>query len=346
MVAQLSIARLGDLCTPLIDDGVVDRATAEAIERAAARLSRALDQDDRELAVGCCKDLTECVAKVVLEALGRAFSPRTTLPTLVNSAHAALDRLPGTGSVGDGLSMKLAQQARAIAVTMAEVRNGVGTGHGRTTVPVVPDDLLSIACSGSVGWCAWALERLKISYGTSAVALMRQLNKGVFTQGVLAQRIVEVDMSSLPVELTYDLGMAVAARAMRETFVVRFEGVHACAVSADLDRWPEAYRRGLVRGLLLNSDDQLEPDVWSIERVADLLGKGHVPVVKEFMTAGDKGIKVGWGPTFYLDERRVSVGVSMADLRPSVPPHALTNWQRIENSLIGFRQSSVSMGAT
>jgi hypothetical protein len=96
------------------------------------------------------------------------------------------------------------------------------------------------------------LARLDDVLGGDVDLLVQELHGTIFGRNTLERRFDEVGLDSLPADDQRRLGVAVAHRAMRGTFVVRESGVDPL-----LDRpgdWPEDYRLGIASGLLLSSD--------------------------------------------------------------------------------------------
>lgn len=76
--------------------------------------------------------------------------------------------------------------------------------------------------------------------------------------GQLTKRLSDLELSSVPPAAQYRLGIAVGRRANTGTVVVQREGVFPCAKSGDVDQWPIKYRLGLVEGMFLSEDGQLQ----------------------------------------------------------------------------------------
>ena len=63
---------------------------------------------------------------------------------------------------------------------------------------------------------------------------------------------------------------------MRETFLVRAEGVRACTDSDDLNQWPAHYRIGVLNGLFFDEQEQLTLDDW----MASIASRLTAPVLE------------------------------------------------------------------
>ena len=107
------------------------------IEAHETRLDSAVQQDDRSGVVGAAKELCECVASVVCAEQAQTISTSDDFAKVITSAHEALDRRPGRGAAVEGSVRNIAQSARKIAIEVNTLRNEAGTGHGRSTVPIV-----------------------------------------------------------------------------------------------------------------------------------------------------------------------------------------------------------------
>jgi Abortive infection C-terminus len=188
---------------------------------------------------------------------GRAvpFSRGDDMPKLVKAAHRTLDRLPGRGQAGNIAVRNLSQAALTIVTILTELRNELGTGHGRARVPRVSREAAVAATDASILWTRWALARLDELIGGEVDRLIDELRSGSFYRGLLNQRFDEVGLDDLFADDQYRLGAAVAQRSMNGTFVVWESGVTPIA-DMPLD-WPEDYRRGVAVGLLLGPEGSL-----------------------------------------------------------------------------------------
>lgn len=241
-----------------------------AIDEAQQRLFRAVDANDKPLIVGCCKELVESIAKTAISMRGEVLDT-TDYPKLVSTAHQLLGRQPGP-DLGDEPELRnIAQGLRTIALQLGELRNRLGTGHGRTFTPDVQAETSDVALDGALLWSRWALARLsRLSLGRPE-SLIDDLNNASFRAGKLAEGLQASDLAALDQDTQRRLGIAVGQRAMRETFLVRQEGVEACAESQDSTLWPDAYRRGVVLGLLIDRDGYATASAWSTAMLIQLI---------------------------------------------------------------------------
>lgn len=234
----------------------IDDQSWQAICHHKDRLDRAWQlPEDLGAAIGAAKELCESVARVVLAERAVPFSRSDDMPKLVNAAHSTLDRRPGHGQAAQIAVRKLSQAALTIVSTLTELRNELGTGHGRPTVPRVSREAAVAATDASILWSRWALARLDEIQGGEVDLLIGELSGGHFHRGLLDLRFDEVGLHDMFGDDQYRLGAAVAHRSMNGTFVVSESGVTPLA-DKPLD-WPEDYRRGVAAGLLLDQSGSL-----------------------------------------------------------------------------------------
>jgi hypothetical protein len=236
--------------------GISDQSW-QAIDHHRERLDRAWRSPvDGGTVIGAAKELCECVARVVLEERAVSYSRSDDMPKLVSAAHKTLDRNPGRGQASQIGVRNLSQAAKNIVIVLSELRNELGSGHGRAQIPRVSKEAAVAASDAAALWVRWALARLDDLLGGDVDLLIQELNGAHFHRGLLTQRFDEVGLDNLPGEDQRRLGVAVAHRAMRGTFVVSESGVEPLQ-----DRpgdWPEDYRLGVATGLLLAPDGNIE----------------------------------------------------------------------------------------
>lgn len=237
----------------------IDDQSWQAISLHEQRLAQAWQQpEDLSAAIGAAKELCESVARVVLTERAVPVSRSDDMPKLVKVAHGTLDRQPGRGQAAQIAVRNLSQAAMTIVVTLAELRNELGTGHGRAKVPRISREAAVVATDAGILWSRWALARLDEVLGGEVDRLISELSGRGFHRGLLDQRFDEVGLDNLFGDDQYRLGVAVARRSMNGTFVVWESGVTPLA-DKPLD-WPEDYRRGVAAGLLLDQSGNL--DIW------------------------------------------------------------------------------------
>jgi hypothetical protein len=231
-----------------------------AVETHALRVRRQIPGDHAGV-IGACKDLVECVAKVVL---AEATSPEIEdFPKLVRKASTVLGGVtPRTdgdaqaAALAKGLAILIGAQETA-AQALGELRNDHGAGHGRPTMPLIAEEDVQLVRTYTEAWVRWALARLERLVANSVSTLIAELTGTTFRAGLLAQRLEEVGFVHLPEEELERLGFAVAERGVRrETFVVAQGGVWPLEHDSG---WPIAYQYGVAKGLLLTTEGALQP---------------------------------------------------------------------------------------
>ena len=248
----------------------LDEEHRAAISAHAERLDAAREREDLSDAVGCAKELAESVARVVLDVRGEVQSDRADFTSVITAAHRAVERQPGEGLAGsDEAVRKMAQSAKGLVTELGQLRNAVGTGHGRTKLPPVVEEQARIATDATIVWSRWMLGRLP-SYLLSDVRdLIRHLGGPSFRKGLLTARLNAVNLPSLASEDAQALGVAVGRRTVRQTFLVRIEGVEPAIEYPE--RYRAAYRAGVMYGLLFNEQGALCTQATAVSLVVDLL---------------------------------------------------------------------------
>lgn len=136
---------------------------ATAIHEHLRRLAHNVDSDPR-LAVSVAKDLVESTAKLVLRERAVTYTGKEDLPVLVARAQESLDLHAG----GVASSSDEAKALRTILGSLSsltqgvtELRNKVGVGHGRESVPTwVRPRHARLAAGAATTWCNLMLETL------------------------------------------------------------------------------------------------------------------------------------------------------------------------------------------
>lgn len=250
--------------------GIKDEAWRE-IEAQQRRLALALETGDHPLCVGTAKELVEAIAKIVMSTRGQATGALMDFDKCVIQAHKALERLPDPDLSDDQKLRQLVRSAKGIATQLGAIRNAYGTGHGRSEQPAVSEEMVHLCLDGALLWSRWALRRLGVLTLSMPEPLIQDLEHATFRRGDLARRLDAARMAPLDSAVQRRIGLAVAQRAMRETFVVRHDGVEECALSRDLTIWPAAYRSALFEGLFIDPSGRLTVDEWSAEWAARVL---------------------------------------------------------------------------
>jgi hypothetical protein len=263
--------------------GIEDPSWA-AITATIERLDRAINSGDLSQAVGVAKELVESVARSVLVVRGEVVPENAVFTGVVAKAHEVLERQPGKGLTQAEPLRSVMQNAKAMACKLGDLRNSYGTGHGRALEPRVTDELSQICIDAALMWSRWALRRLNaLALGMPTPLINDLLGGGIFRSGLLTERLASADLAHQEPEVQRRIGVAVGQRAMRETFVVRQDGIEECAERDEPEIWPAAYREGAFEGLFVNPFGQLTVDSWSarwaprliapLENPADIIDK-------------------------------------------------------------------------
>lgn len=258
-----------DLVLPL---GIEAQAWATIVNHR-DRLSEARQGGDRALTVGRAKELAECVARVVITERGQVAPASASFSSDIDTAHAVLKRQPGTDLSHDPDLRDLVQGAMKMVKAAGKIRNSHGSGHGRPRDPLVEQEMVDAVVGATMLlWVRWALGRLApLILGQPSSLISDLLGGSNFYTGQLARRLVAANIGDLEAPLQQKLGTAVGIRAMRNTFLVRIEGVEACASSNGLEEWPLPYRRGVVDGLLFDENGTARTTLWAVELLPGLL---------------------------------------------------------------------------
>jgi hypothetical protein len=238
------------------------------------RLKKAVDDGDRPLIVGSAKELVEATARIVLEARGDQPASDEDFDVALNSAHSKLLFQRGDSIAVHDRVRDAGTNAKKLASQLGPLRNAYGTGHGRATIPAIEDEVLETCVDGALLWTRWALRRLGPYIKTAVQPLINDLHDEIWYSGDLAERLEAVDLPTLGKEDQKRIGIAVGQRSSQNTYTVWRDGVEACVNSTDLTSWPPAYREGLIEGLFLNRDGEVQvgnTEADSIEWAAQLL---------------------------------------------------------------------------
>lgn len=308
----------------------LDARSREAIESHVDRIERAERDGDLPLMIGSAKDLVESVSKIVLELNGEVAPSNADLPGLIAAAQAALDRQPGKGGASEAHMRNIAQGAKSIVSQLPEVRNRFGTGHGRVLVPEMEAELAPLCLDSALLWSRWVLRRLGQVLAGRPLGLITALHDGNFYGGGLRKRLQAINLPQLETLDQKLVGVAVGHRAMRDTFVVRNEGVDECASNADLKVWPKGYRTGLVEGLFLDRQGYVDTNAWGAKASASIIAP--VPAAAQFLGALENKVShANWAYRFASDaDARARTVTAMRDSLPVLPDTSTReSWERI-----------------
>lgn len=239
-----------------------------AIVQEHKRLVRADSADDLGEIIGQCKCLVESISRVVLEIDGHPADSNTSYSKVVKDAHALLVDTRTEGNDIESAGRTASTQISKIVRDLGEYRNSTGSGHGRAFLPEIRKDTACLIASSALSWSHWALPRLNdFAYGRPE-SLIHDLigDNATFYSGTLTERLKVADLPKMEPRHQREVGIAVARRAMQQTFVVAQDGVESCADSNLLDFWTEEYRVGIVTGLFQNKNGEITVTKWGVQQ--------------------------------------------------------------------------------
>ena len=250
----------------------IEDASWAAITATLGRLGRAISAEDDSQVVGVAKELVETVAKSVLVVRGEVVAENAAFTAVVAKAHDALERQPGKGLTQAEPLRSVMQNAKAMACKLGDLRNSYGTGHGHAMEPDVTEELSRVCVDAAWMWSRWALRRLHaLAQGMPTPLINDLIGGGIFRSGLLTERLASANLANQEPEVQRRIGVAVGQRAMRETFVIRRDGIEECAERDEPEIWPAAYREGAFEGLFVDPYGQLTMDSWSARWAARLI---------------------------------------------------------------------------
>ena len=133
-----------------------------ALREHAARIHRAIRDDDDPQVLGSTKELLETTAKLVLERTG-STTPKK-FPALLIAAFEALHlhpkAPPSAGTPLEGPVRDILNGALRITLGIDELRNSHGTGHGRTTPTALSRRNTRLAANAGVTVATFMLDTL------------------------------------------------------------------------------------------------------------------------------------------------------------------------------------------
>lgn len=261
-----------------------DDSNWEALLLEQERFNRAVLAEDLGDAVGSLKTMIESISKTVLELGGESPNNRMKFPTIFQSAHAKLLDQSIEGHNVQGPSRNVLEQARKMILSLDEVRNHSGSGHGRTFLPDIKRDTVEILSAIAFSWIHWALPRIDNFAEGRPDILIRDLIvvNNTFTRGRLVNRLMDANLDKLEAKQQKQIGLAVARRGMQGTFVVWGDGVEDCAKSDSIKDWPVGYREGVFQGLYTDKSGSFHANSTSI--LASLRIIDPIPNVKNLVS--------------------------------------------------------------
>ncbi|MGI5413914.1 abortive infection family protein [Streptomyces chartreusis] len=162
----------------------------QAISEAFDRLRRAVDADDRPLIVRSAKELVEGVARVILVSYdGRTVPDQDSYDKVLGAAHKVIEHAISLGMPGNHPLRQIPESAKKMAGQLRELRNAFGTGHGRSIVHEISDEVVEASVHACLLWVRWALSRLHTALRGALSPLVRDLSESAFYGGDLASRL-------------------------------------------------------------------------------------------------------------------------------------------------------------
>jgi hypothetical protein len=245
-----------------------------SIQEVGDRLVRAKAALDEPLIVGTAKEMCEAIAKVVIGERGGMPGSSADMSELITTAHRLLDYQPGEGLANDPEIRRVAQGLKSIVLGVGEMRNRHGTGHGRAAPSGITEEHGELAYQAALLWSGWALRRLEPYIAGDVTALVRDLEGEIFHAGDLSRRLTLANLPRLADDEQVRLGIAVARRASRGTFVVSGEGITAVD-PGDPGNWPTGYIAGLVAGLFFDPNGNVDLTAWKVNEAGRLIAGLH-----------------------------------------------------------------------
>ncbi|MFG2754090.1 abortive infection family protein [Streptomyces xanthophaeus] len=311
---------------PLPEPRHVQAGHWAAISDGYERLGRAVEAGDFAHVVGSAKELTESVARITIDANGQVYSADAPYPTLLSTAHGIVAHTSGLPA--NDLLRAIPDGARKMAVQLAELRNRYGTGHGRAGVPAVTEEVAEACVHAALVWIRWVLARHNEVFLGNVNQLLADLASASFRSGALAERLAAANLPGLAESEQRQLGLAVGRRTAGGTWTVCRDGVSAC--STDPERWPAAYRTGVITGLFTNWDNQIEASAAYMDCPVTVLQ--HHSAAEDALTELLTLIRTTpWSHRFR--GRYKDVVQAIQKEAPRVPGHARPHWDAIADTL-------------
>lgn len=300
---------------------------AAELERIRSRIVAAREAFDHHAMIGEAKDLLESVAKIALTERGRRYTTATKAPEIVKNAQRALELPDRLRDPGDDAAVRLFNGLSETALAVYDLRNELGTGHGRPSTPPIGPDIAELAVHAAEAWTDWALSLLERFRAGDVSSLIAQLRADTFYRGTLSQRFTEVRLHGLDELEQQRLGEAVAQRSRRGTFVVTTDGIDAAA--DNVTDWPHAYRAGVTEGLLLNDEAHLHP--INLARLVTLAGSLRID---DWHLIVDRATGAAWSAELQTNlPEGFAIGDTMAGLTHTLPNPHRPGWSDIATRL-------------
>lgn len=256
-----------------------------AIKAYRTRFENAWRSNDRPAAIGAAKDLIECVARAVLDAKGVVMAEDAKFPALISSAQKSLERHPGPDVSASQEIKRIASAAMTMVNSVNTIRNDVGTGHGRSRVLLIDDEMFYVASDAAMLWVRWALRRLKHVLAGRVDLLIVELHESS-SRDSLRRHFDAVCLPDQPPDEQHRLGVSFGQEAGGGYGNARIVGLSGAAESDDLSAWPAEYRLGLAEGMVIDRQGR----IGLVDHFVPLFVGVLLPVPPKRVTATIKAI--------------------------------------------------------
>lgn len=139
------------------------QADIAGLERHLERIRTSIDRDPA-VAIGSAKELCESVAKTVLRHRESSVDAAIKFPQLIRLVNESLGLSAGTHKGPDGSDsvVKALGALTTVALSLAEIRNAFGTGHGAAEVAAgnLSPRHARLAVNAAAAWCEFVIETL------------------------------------------------------------------------------------------------------------------------------------------------------------------------------------------
>lgn len=311
----------------------LDDESWDAVTTYCERLDKALVADDRQAVVGAAKELVECIARVVLKVTGATLGDEAKFGATVDAAQRQLGLRPV--DLGNSPALRsIAQSALTMVKSVNELRNDVGTGHGRAKIPDISDAAAQAAVDAAMLWSSWVLRVLEPLMASSAQVFIDQLHTAI-SRVSLSEAMASVELTSQPEEAQHQIGVAVGQRAGGGFGNAYAVGVTPARESGSLQDWPAAYRLGLVEGFLINESGQIDLNEYSSDALIGVLAP--LPSATAVAHLGELVGKIGsanWAPYWRDRQAEAEAVISrILDGAPRFQPEVSDTLQALGHAL-------------
>ena len=148
---------LGTSVYVLPEEDLANLPDGNAIRENLRRLQDHLEAGDAAATIGTAKDLIESTAKVILTCEGLPVEKNEDLPSLIKRTHKVVNLHASTVAHAnrdvEAAVKKIRGGLQSIALGVVDLRNEVGTGHGRVaTSPSGLADDARLAADAAAAW--------------------------------------------------------------------------------------------------------------------------------------------------------------------------------------------------